>query len=221
MQGGGHFDLSRSAGHPIYLPPAVKKGAEYHHGDLRRALLAATLHLVDERGTEGFTLRAAARLAGVSDGAPYHHFSDKEALLATVAEEGYELLHDAMKEAAAKPRSSERERTQAMAVAYILFAATHPAHFRVMFSQLVHRRTEHPELAAAAARVFNYMRAAVRRGLNEREANLPPEFVLYGTWGLVHGLACLAVDKHLGRASRSRKQLENLAWGALRFLDAG
>ena len=41
-----------------------RKGAEYHHGDLRRALVEATLRLVAEHGMDGFTLRAAAKLAG-------------------------------------------------------------------------------------------------------------------------------------------------------------
>jgi AcrR family transcriptional regulator len=71
----------------------LKKGAGYHHGNLRRALVEATGKLVDSRGTDGFTLRAAAKLAGVSDGAPYHHFADKDALLAAVAEEGFVMLH--------------------------------------------------------------------------------------------------------------------------------
>src|SRR5215813_10430287 len=81
---------------------AVSRTA-YHHGDLRRALLDATLRLVEEHGPQGFTLRAAARAAGVSPGAPYHHFADKDALLAAVAEEGFELFGDALRDAAQKP----------------------------------------------------------------------------------------------------------------------
>jgi len=62
------------------------KKTSYHHGNLRRALLDATLKIVERDGPEGFTLRGTARAAGVSAGAPYHHFSDKDALLAAVAE---------------------------------------------------------------------------------------------------------------------------------------
>ena len=53
----------------------------YHHGQLRRALLDATLDLVKESGPRGLTLRGAARRAGVSPSAPYRHFADKEALV--------------------------------------------------------------------------------------------------------------------------------------------
>src|SRR5262245_3851842 len=44
-----------------------RKGADYHHGDLRRSLVEATVRLVAQNGVDGFTLRAAAKLAGVSD----------------------------------------------------------------------------------------------------------------------------------------------------------
>jgi AcrR family transcriptional regulator len=48
---------------------------EYHHGDLRRALIAATVALIEEQGPEAFTLREVARRVGVSHTAPYRHFA--------------------------------------------------------------------------------------------------------------------------------------------------
>jgi len=47
---------------------------------------------VQTQGTEALTLRAAARSAGVSQAAPYRHFTNKEAILAAVAEEGFRSL---------------------------------------------------------------------------------------------------------------------------------
>ena len=58
----------------------------YHHGDLRTALLDASLTLIREKGASGFTIREAARLAGVSHNAPYRPFRDKDELLAAIAE---------------------------------------------------------------------------------------------------------------------------------------
>ena len=57
----------------------------YHHGDLRAALLIAARSIVEEQGAEAFTLREAARRAGVSHGAPAHHFGDKTGLLTALA----------------------------------------------------------------------------------------------------------------------------------------
>lgn len=61
----------------------------YHHGDLPAALREATLQIVEQAGVGGFSLSKAARIAGVSTGAPYQHYQDGQALLADVAAQGY------------------------------------------------------------------------------------------------------------------------------------
>ena len=56
----------------------------FHHGDLRNTLLAIARRLVQQHGPEGFSLREAAREAGVSPNAAYRHFTDKAALFVEV-----------------------------------------------------------------------------------------------------------------------------------------
>ena len=74
----------------------------YHHGDLRRALLDAAMALIEENGgPHGWSLREAARRAGVSPGAPYRHFEDKQALLVALGVEGLERLNALCAEEAA------------------------------------------------------------------------------------------------------------------------
>jgi AcrR family transcriptional regulator len=48
--------------------------------------------MLDEQGLDGLTLRAIARRAGVSHGAPLRHFPSLASLLAAVAAEGFEEL---------------------------------------------------------------------------------------------------------------------------------
>src|SRR6185503_21216238 len=69
--------------------PSKKRPDNYHHGDLRRALLDAALREVAERGVKDISLRALARAVGVSPRAPYRHFQTKDDLLAAVAAEGF------------------------------------------------------------------------------------------------------------------------------------
>ena len=68
----------------------------FHHGDLRRSLLDATLSLIAANGVQGFTLREAARAAGVSHNAPYRHFPSRTHLLVELAIEGQGLLLEAL-----------------------------------------------------------------------------------------------------------------------------
>ena len=70
--------------------PAAQRS--YHHGDLRQALIRSALEILSQAGVAGLSLRAAARRARVSAMAPYRHFADKEALLAAVAEYGFQHL---------------------------------------------------------------------------------------------------------------------------------
>lgn len=56
----------RSTSVVVMRASTARPGKSYRHGDLRKALLDATLALIEEHGPEGVTLRAAARRAGVS-----------------------------------------------------------------------------------------------------------------------------------------------------------
>ncbi|MGH9235058.1 MAG: TetR/AcrR family transcriptional regulator, partial [Acidimicrobiales bacterium] len=58
----------------------------------RERLLQAARDVVAAEGLEGLTLRAIARRAGVSHGAPLRHFPSLASLLSAVAAEGFARL---------------------------------------------------------------------------------------------------------------------------------
>ncbi|MBL4557132.1 MAG: helix-turn-helix transcriptional regulator [Rhodobacteraceae bacterium] len=74
----------------------AKPAQGYHHGDLRAALIDAAKALIAERGVDGFSLRAAARQAGVSAAAPAHHFGDARGLLTAVATGAFDAFTAAL-----------------------------------------------------------------------------------------------------------------------------
>ena len=110
----------------------ARRRTAYHHGDLRAALVRAATALLDTEGPLGVTLRGAARGAGVSQAAPYRHFSDKSALLAAVAEDGFRRLRHAIARAARTHARDPVAALRAMAIAVVRFAAAHPSHYRLM-----------------------------------------------------------------------------------------
>ncbi|MFE3385573.1 TetR/AcrR family transcriptional regulator [Streptomyces anulatus] len=165
----------------------------YHHGDLRRVILDAALDVIATNGPGALSLRDLARRAGVSHAAPAHHFKDRTGLLTAVAAEGYALFADAL---AGAPDLRER------GVAYVRFAATHPAHFQVMFQPDLHR-TDDPDLLAARARATEALRAGVAdlppagRGEDDRLAGV-------AAWSLAHGFATLLLSGNLSDAMEGR-----------------
>lgn len=106
----------------------------YHHGDLRRVLLAAAVRSLRRGGTSALSLRALARKAGVSAAAPYRHFPTKKALLDALADEGYTRLLAAVNRALARHPGHPRRQFQAAAQAYLRFSSTHPEWVQLMYT---------------------------------------------------------------------------------------
>jgi AcrR family transcriptional regulator len=121
----------------------------YHHGDLRRSLVAAATKLLDRHGPHGRDAAGAARQAGVSQAAPYRHFASKEALLAAIAAEAFVALRKACVAAVQADPGDPVHRLEVVAVAYVRFAVEHPARYRLMWAPTPRGR-DHPVLAEAA-----------------------------------------------------------------------
>ncbi|MBK3399566.1 TetR/AcrR family transcriptional regulator [Methylobacterium sp. IF7SW-B2] len=168
-------------------------GASYHHGDLRRGLIAAGQDLLRSGGVEAVSFREAARLAGVSHNAPYRHFPSREALLAALATEGFLALHRALDRAAGEARPPDR--LTALGRAYLRFAEGDRATFRLMFGGTLDRAA-HPDLAEASAAAFGTLRGAVA----EREPSASAHRDALRAWALVHGLAHLVADRQIEAA---------------------
>ena len=167
----------------------------YHHGDLRRSLVAIGLTRVRAGGAEAFGLRDAARSAGVTPGATYKHFADKEALLVAIAEEGFDLLAQRMLRATVG--KSGKERLSAVGHAYIDFASAEPRLFRLMFSEIGSARrareksTNHADGSPPGA--FEQLRQALAeiKGIGPAEV---ADRDLALAWSVAHGAACLISD---------------------------
>jgi len=111
----------------------------YHHGNLREALLERAAEVVAECGVEALSLRALARDLGVSHAAPSRHFADRAALLAALAQAGFERVVEMVRAGADAAGADPVARHRARGRSYVRFAIEHPALFRAM---------NHPEVLA-------------------------------------------------------------------------
>ncbi len=172
------------------MSTSKSKLAAYHHGDLRDALIAAALAILDEGGDPAaLTLREAARRAGVSAMAPYRHFADKDALLAAVAAIGFDRLGEALLK---EDRSdSPGDALVGQGVAYVRFACENPSLFRLMFGATL-ANCDGPHLPAAE-RSYAIMVSRVAAVKHPAETS---DWALH-CWAIAHGLASLAVDGKL------------------------
>jgi AcrR family transcriptional regulator len=164
-------------------------GKPYHHGNLRQALVEATLGLIEERGPLGFTLAEAARVAGVSAAAPYRHFRGRDELIEEVARQGFEMFADRLELAWNDGRPSALSAFMAAGRAYIEFARDNPGYYMAMFESGV-AIAGNPDLARAADRAMSVLVRAAER----LAAHLPPDrrppagMVANHVWAFSHGV---------------------------------
>jgi AcrR family transcriptional regulator len=170
---------------------AGKRGG-YHHGDLRNALIHAAEEILTERGATGFSLREAARRAGVSPGAPAHHFGDARGLLTAVAAKGFERLAEQLSVASAGAASGDR--VKAIGAAYLEFALENGPLFGIMWLRDLLDQTD-PEYLSAGRAAFNvFEQAALQRDVPVASAPRVPDAPVIAAWAMVHGLARLTLD---------------------------
>ncbi len=175
----------------------------YHHGNLKEALMRATLDLIGEKGLVGVTFAEAARRAGVSAAAPYRHFRDRDELVAAVAAVGFERLAEALTAAWQDGRPAAAAAYERAGRAYLDFARRNPAEYAAMFESGLPAEG-HEALQQAGNRAFGVLRAAAEALVAQipGPSRPPALMVALHTWALAHGVASL-----FGRADGARRKL--------------
>ena len=176
----------------------------YHHGNLKEALLQAALDLIAQKGAAGFTFADAARMAGVSPAAPYRHFRDRDELLSSIAQRGFEQFEAVLTAAWDDGRPDTITAFERVGKAYLAFARDEPAFYSAMFESGLPADLN-PTLLAASERAFGILRAAAERlaALAPPGAPRPPAMMMaLHIWSMSHGVASL-----FARGDAARRKL--------------
>lgn len=197
--------------------PHPNKQGNYHHGNLRQAVIDSALQLIAEQGIDSLTLREIANRVGVSRMAPYRHFENKAALLVVLAQQGFQALYLRLQTvSSAHPLA----KLQALGVTYILYAVENPVHYRVMFDSSLSDRSAHPPLYQTALQNFECL---VQVLVECQQAGLigtgDTKELAQIQWSLVHGLSMLLIDRQF--STMGCAPVEELATSALKTLIEG
>ncbi len=200
--------------------PSGRPERGYHHGNLKEALLQAALDLIAQKGPGGFTFAEAARSAGVSPAAPYRHFRDRDELLSSVAERGFEQFEKVLAAAWDDGRPDTFTAFERLGRAYLTFARDEPAFYSAMFESGL-PLDGNAALEAASERAF-----AVIRSTAERLAALAPPgvarppalMVALHIWSMSHGVASLFARGDAARRKLPMSPEDLLEAGVLIYL---
>ena len=183
-----------------------KKKSDYHHGNLAESLLIAVDEIATRFGLEAVTLRACAKLVGVSPSSAFRHYADKRSLLTAFATRALLQLADEMDQAKRTATETGDDAFMAVALAYIEFALDKPAFFRAMWrEETIYCEDEH--YLAAANKLSRHLKSGFADTIDDTD---PDSFSAQEllAWSSVHGLANLFVD---GPVARGNNKTEKMA----------
>lgn len=156
----------------------------------RERLLEAARQVVARDGVGGLTLRAIARKAGVSHGAPLRHFPTLASLLAAVSAGGFGQLIASVADAI-DGEDDPRRRIAAAGHGYVRFALAQPGVYAVMFRPDL-SDTSDPAYQAAGLASFEQLAGLVADAQADGwHPDVPRDQVAAVLWANVHGLADL------------------------------
>lgn len=199
----------------------------YHHGDLRQALLAAGIELARDGGPDAVVLREATRRVGVSPNAAYRHFADRDALLNAVSDAALaelaasiDSLVDAIPEG--DPETVARAQLRAVGTGYVAFAQDHPGLFHAAFFVPADLETSSaPTKSGPSGRsplelLTVALDSLVACGIMPASRRPQAEFL---AWSAVHGFSLLVIDGPL--RALPREQVDAVAQRVIDMVEAG
>lgn len=160
---------------------------------VREDLILAGAELLKTTSLEDISLRKVASMAGVSHVASYHHFENKNALLAAIAEKGFEKYFSAYQNELKKADNDFTGRFYALGWTYIQFIMTNQQFARIMFGGVDLKL--HPTLRAVSRRTYRQLHEIIRLGqsLGAIKPGRAREKTL-ASWSMIHGIAMLFLE---------------------------
>ena len=170
----------------------------YHHGNLRQALIDTGIKIINEKGEDALSLRGVAAECGVSRSAPYAHFKDKDDLLDAIKSSVTDSFTEELRNACEGAKSAD-EGLIAMGKAYISFFSCNPDYYAFLFNkQNITAHLQMDKNYADDYPPFVLFREMYKKHLKEngiRKSKKEQEIDLITIWGIVHGMASIACMK--------------------------
>ena len=188
----------------------------YHHGNLKEALINEAFVIVKNEGIEALTLRELTQRLGASRSAIYRHFANKEDLVKNVILAGFELLDDSFEPIFIDETISVLDKLEQMGSKYIEFAVENPALYRMLFGpkhikereevcadekpdlyRLKNNQSNVDELDEMESNGFHKLVVLIVKAQEEGFFIKNEPFIVSITiWSALHGLASLIIDGH-------------------------
>ena len=198
-----------------------RKGADYHHGDLKHSAIRAARNLVERDGITSLGIRKVAELLAVSPAALYRHFENLEQMRAELREQIRQDLGEFMKfrRDRVKPTTNKRKnailRFESLGEAYVDFARSNPRLFEVAFIHCDEKPiSEFSDLAWDLLK--ESLTELMKVGFLDKKVLTSAPMI---AWSSVHGLAVLVANRAIAQRDQE-EALQQILDGVQRALSA-
>lgn len=168
---------------------------DYHHGNLRQALIDAGIKIINASSEANLSLRKVAARCKVSHAAPYAHFKDKDELIEAIKSSVTERFMEELSAAVNNSPDAERALVD-MGRSYVSFFVRRPDYFRFLFgSQNVTAHIRSDKQYENDYPPFVLLKETYLKYLKEKQLDKSEdeqEIELLKLWASVHGLAAIA-----------------------------
>ena len=169
----------------------------FHHGDTRRAAIAAARMFVETSGHQSLTFRGVAEQIGVNHRALYRHFASLEDLQLDVAAAGFAELAGRLEQIDV----ASGNRAEQLAAVHARFAVYNINLYTLMFALPLRKHFRHEDgVGPPLRRVVKAAAAALRDGTANEDAI---KTAVLRIWGLAHGMVGLYVVGALRARSKA------------------
>jgi AcrR family transcriptional regulator len=169
---------------------------DYHHGNLKEEFITIAMNVIAKEDVDKLTLKILSDATGTSRSAIYKHFKNKDALIETIIEKGFEQFD-------AETTLHLRDESKALidkfyltGKLYVEFAIQNPNLYRLLFGKkYAHIREELLSIKDADCSGFAALQKTVedgqKQGILKKEDSYKQAIVI---WATMHGFSSLIID---------------------------
>lgn len=176
--------------------------SNYHHGNVKEALLDAAQHYIESNEGEMISLRGLSKAVGVTPSAVYNHFADKNALIQATKLRLYHSFNKFYAKHCTESGDPNRELVD-MCLAYFHFSREYPSQFQFLFSSTLPMELSTDEMVAVSCRCIVKVRGLVFAIHEKYQLRCSEEEAVNATlliWSQLHGIVTLRNSGLIGAA---------------------
>jgi AcrR family transcriptional regulator len=169
---------------------------DYHHGNLKEELITISMNFIAKEDVDKLTLKILSDATGTSRSAIYKHFKNKDALIETIIEKGFEQFDAETTLYLRDDSKALIDKFYLTGKLYVEFAIQNPNLYRLLFGKkYAHIREELLSIKDADCSGFAALQKTVedgkKQGILKKEDSYKQAIVI---WATMHGFSSLIID---------------------------